>query len=100
MAACDSEIVGKIFKLCGAQHVICVEKGRFVLDKAAISFTKTFYEQLYLKGEHVCTAFDVAKRSVAFQCEGNEADLFKILTVHDKKQPCSPLQQSYDCGQL
>ena len=25
VAACDSEIVGKIFQRCGAQHVICVK---------------------------------------------------------------------------
>ena len=57
VAACDSEDVGKIFRL-GAEHVICVEKGRFVLDEAAILFTKTFYEQIYQKEETICTAFD------------------------------------------
>ena len=43
VAACDSEFVGKIFLRCGAKHVICVKKDRFVLDQAAIAFTEMFY---------------------------------------------------------
>ena len=27
VAACDSELVGKIFLKCGARHVICVKTG-------------------------------------------------------------------------
>ena len=47
VAACDSESVGRIFESNGAKHVVCVEQGRFVLDKAAIQFTKTFYDLLF-----------------------------------------------------
>ena len=83
VAACDSEDVGKILRL-GAKHVICVEKGRFVLDKAAILFTKTFYQLIYQKEEEICTAFDEAKRSVQYNCSAEEANLFKIFTDHPK----------------
>lgn len=60
VAACDSENVGKIFQVNGAQHVVCVENRRLVLDDAAIHFTKTFYDQLFTKEEQVCTAFQQA----------------------------------------
>ena len=47
VAACDSEDVGRIFKNNGAKHVICVEKGRQVLDKATIYFTNIFYYRIF-----------------------------------------------------
>ena len=47
VAACDSEDVGRIFKNNGAKHVICVEKGRQVLDKATIYFTNIFYNRIF-----------------------------------------------------
>ena len=40
VAACDSEIVGRIFLKCGARHVICVKTGEHVLDEATIQFTE------------------------------------------------------------
>ena len=92
VAACDSEDVGKIFRL-GAEHVICVEKGRFVLDQAAIRFTKTFYEQIYQKEETICTAFYEAQRSVQYNHTAEEANLFKIFSDHHKDEPCSRLEQ-------
>lgn len=47
VAACQSEMVGKIFRKCGVRHVICVESKRKVLDEAAIKFTERFYEKLF-----------------------------------------------------
>lgn len=47
VAACDSEVIGSIFQRNGAKHVICVKTDRFVLDEAAITFTKTFYRTLF-----------------------------------------------------
>ena len=60
VAACDSEDIGRIFQNNGAKHVICVESKRFVLDEAAIMFTKKFYDELFSKKSNVCTAFDRA----------------------------------------
>lgn len=85
VAACDSEDVGKIFLLNGAKHVVCVEQGRQVLDKAAIQFTKTFYDLIF-NGEEVCTAFDQAKNSVRFFITKEEASLFKLLKQHETSQ--------------
>ena len=47
VAACNSEDIGRIFQSFGVKHVICVKKQRFVLDEAAIDFTKTFYIKLF-----------------------------------------------------
>ena len=81
VAACDSEFVGKIFLRCGAKHVICVKKERFVLDEAAIAFTKIFYEQIIQKGLSICEAFAHAKAVVEFKFEDKrEADLFIKFT--------------------
>ena len=43
VAACQSEFVGELFKEAGAQHVICVDKKRSVLDEVAIDFTLNLY---------------------------------------------------------
>ena len=47
LAACNSEFLGNIFRECGVKHVICVRYNRYVLDDAAILFTKTFYYKLF-----------------------------------------------------
>lgn len=61
VAACDSYEIGRIFQMNGAKHVVCVEQGRFVLDKAAIDFTKTFYSVLFKGEDDTCSAFEYAK---------------------------------------
>ena len=66
VAACQSEEIGRIFQDNGAKHVICVESKRFVLDKAAIMFTKKFYFELFSRREYVCKAFDKAKNYVEY----------------------------------
>ena len=63
LAACDSEVIGKIFLKSGAKHVICVKDKRYVKDEAAIEFTKTFYERIF-QGKSVCESFDMAKEAV------------------------------------
>ena len=80
VAACDSEFVGKIFLRCGAKHVICVKKDRFVLDQAAIAFTEMFYTQIIQKGLSICEAFAHAKAFVEYKYEQKEADLFIKFT--------------------
>ena len=65
LAACNSEFVGKIFRECGVKHVICVKYDRYVLDDAAIVFTKTFYHKLFDQ-INICEAFEAAKAYVEF----------------------------------
>lgn len=83
VAACDSEEIGKIFQRNGAKHVICVESKRFVLDEAAIMFTKRFYNKLFSEQVNVCEAFITAKNDVQFKLEKSEANLFKLFTKDD-----------------
>lgn len=82
VAACDSQGIGHIFQRCGAKHVVCVEQDRYVLDEAAIYFTKTFYSLLF-KGENICEAFEAAKRAVKFKIRETEANLFMLLLAED-----------------
>ena len=88
-AACNSEIIGKLFQKCGAQHVICIQKKREVLDEAAIDFTKTFYDRL-IRGMTICEAFDAAKADVEFKHKAVEASIFMIFksSSHRNKE-CS-----------
>ena len=85
VAACQSEEIGRIFQNNGAKHVICVESKRFVLDKAAIMFTKKFYFELFSRREQVCNAYVKAKNYVELQLGKNESNLFKKFTQDDPK---------------
>ena len=58
-----SEFVVPVFKECGVSHVICVEKGKQILDSVAIQFTKSFYTGI-VNGKSVCEAFYNAKDDV------------------------------------
>ena len=94
VAACDSELVGKIFQSCSAKHVICVKQKRFVLDQAAIAFTKIFYSNV-LDEMNICEAFEKAKAAVGFQFQRHEADLFTILLQgENQNQTQNKRQQS------
>ena len=78
VAACDSEFIGRIFQRCGAKHVVCVKQQRFVLDEAAIQFTRTFYKHIF-QGTPICTAFEAAKSAVGGHIRESEANLFVML---------------------
>lgn len=94
VAACKSNFVGKIFQNCGAKHVICVRQKSKVLDEAAIAFTKTFYQKL-LNQEDICAAFNIAKASVAFMHQSQEADKFQMLKQEELKLQ-DPIFQNKD----
>ena len=47
----------------GVQHVICVRTGDDYNNKAAQTFTKLFYKNIF-RGVQICRAFDVAKNEV------------------------------------
>jgi len=64
VASCHSEEVGKIFKEAGIPHVICINKKETVLDKAAIEFSKFFYDELFDSYKNICEAYRYAKAKV------------------------------------
>ena len=92
VAACKSESVGEIFLKCGARHVVCIKTGMNVLDKAAISFTGTFYREIF-NGKQVCTAFENAKASVDFNHNEYEGGIFQLLVKEQLPDEASPLHQ-------
>ena len=63
-----------------------MKKNRFVLDEAAIQFTKTFYVNLF-QGADICSAFDSAKGAVSFKLGEVEANLFEKLLEEDYFDP-------------
>ena len=60
-------MVGRIFLEAGVPHVICIDKGQTILDKAAVEFTKYFYDEVFDIGTNksICDAFEFAKEKVA-----------------------------------
>ena len=57
LAACNSENVGRIFLKAGVKHVICVDQNQRILDRAAIEFSKIFYDEVFDDGNSICSAF-------------------------------------------
>ena len=84
LAVCNSESIGEIFQESGAKHVICIKKGKKVLDEAALTFTKTFYELIFT-GQSFCDAFNKAKGAVEFLHNEGEAGMFFMLLQEDLK---------------
>lgn len=46
VASCHSRLIGEVFRLAGAQHVICINTKERILDKVCVAFTKAFYHAL------------------------------------------------------
>jgi len=64
VASCHSEKVGEIFLQIGVPHVICINQNQTILDKAAVDFSKFFYDEVFDNYSTICEAFDRAKAQV------------------------------------
>lgn len=65
MASCHSERVGRLFfESLGVPHVICIDQNQTILDKAAIEFSKLFYDEVFESYRNICDAFEMAKEKV------------------------------------
>ncbi|ETV83359.1 hypothetical protein, variant 2 [Aphanomyces astaci] len=64
VASCASENMAQAFVAHGVPHVVCTKSNTELEDKAAIAFTRRFYETL-AQGYSVQAAFDRAKNLVA-----------------------------------
>ena len=84
LQSCDSEEIGKLFVRHGALNVICIEKGRKVLDEAAIIFSRNLYQMLF-KGYSVEHAFKEA-RDLTRDELGSDKEHEVELFVHIKDQ--------------
>jgi len=83
VASCHSEEVGKIFLEAGIPHVICISSNQTVLDKAAIEFSKYFYDEVFDSYENICEAYKNAKAEVEKIFGKFQADKILLLT-HEK----------------
>jgi hypothetical protein len=61
VASCHAEKVAEIFLEIGVPHVICVNQNQRILDKAAVDFSKSFYDEVFDKYSTICEAFKRAK---------------------------------------
>lgn len=64
VASCHSEQVGKVFQEAGVPHVICINQKETILDKAAVEFSKFFYDEVFDRYNSICDAFEFAKKRV------------------------------------
>jgi len=87
LAACDSEFAAKIFLKKGVRHVICIQESKEVLDQAVITFTRTFYREVFAS-KPICEAFLTAKRLTANLHSESEAQIFKLLLEPDTQHYC------------
>ena len=96
LQACDSEEIGKLLVRHCAANVICIKKGRKVLDEAAIIFSRNLYEMLF-KGNSVEHAFQVARdltRGELGRDKEHEVELF--AHIKDKSQESISLFRATD----
>ena len=86
MQACDSEEIGKLFVRNCAANVICIKKGRHVLDEASIIFSRNLYQMLF-NGYSVEHSFQVAKDLTSDEL-GNENmhEIELFLHIKDESQ--------------
>jgi hypothetical protein len=66
VATCHSEFAAEIFydNGEGASHVIGIDKGYTINDDAAITFAKSFYSRVWLRGSKICEVFEQARTVV------------------------------------
>ena len=48
----------------GVPHVICINQNETILDKAAVEFSKAFYDEVFDHYMTVCEAYQNAKTKV------------------------------------
>ena len=67
----------------GVPHVICVEQSQKLNDKAAIEFTKLFYDEVYANEKNqlksICDSYECAKDRVEKLYGSFEAGKLRIL---------------------
>jgi len=73
VSACHSYFAGKAFQDNGIKSVVCVKYDTSVDDKAAQTFSSSFYNSLFsLKELTVCNAFNGAKTRIEIQHSGQD----------------------------
>ncbi|KAL4434528.1 hypothetical protein ABPG74_007312 [Tetrahymena malaccensis] len=92
--ACHSEEVGKIFYEAGIPFVIAVQSDLKIEDKAALTFSSSFYMNIF-SGRSVLESFESAKISLqAKQYEG----CFTCCCAHSHDQNCLWFEEAMNNG--
>ena len=68
--------------------MVCIDKGKEIDDKAAVTFSRAFYKALYTSGSTICSAFDLAREAVKRE---NPAASKKFKKLPEECQKCNPL---------
>jgi hypothetical protein len=87
VSACSSRFAAEAFARSGVKHVVAVESGMQVLDKAAQLFSRAFYLSLAM-GDSVDAAFNIGREAVksAPSLDGAlESQKFVLLGSGDHK---------------
>lgn len=71
VASCHSESTGKIFKMAGAKHVICIRDQFSILDEACHEFARIFYRSCINDKMPICNAFQFAKKQLTLSQKFN-----------------------------
>ena len=79
VASCHSEQVGRIFLDAGVPHVICIDQTQAIKDKAAIEFSKAFYDEVFDTYKNICDAYSYAKAKVEKAFGKHEAGKIMLL---------------------
>ncbi|CAI2382289.1 unnamed protein product [Moneuplotes crassus] len=93
VSSCHSQFAGKVFLNAGAKHVICIQQGEKISDRASLRFSKVFYETLFVKHYNVCTSFRIAKEEIDKVINSTEANKFMLLTQDDDQIKSSAAEQ-------
>lgn len=82
--------MGRIFLEAGVPHVICIDQNETILDKAAIEFSKFFYDEVFDTYQNICDAYAYAKEKVEKAYGKFQADKIMLLKndeTHGEKCP-------------
>ena len=60
VASCHSSLVGKVFNMAGAKHVICIDRNEKIADVAAKKFEQAFYHALFSETLTICESYTSA----------------------------------------
>lgn len=87
VASCHAEKVAEIFLKIGVPHVICINQNQRILDKAAVDFSKFFYDEVFDKFCTICEAYANAKQQLENIYGSFHANkvLLKTCDGHDVK---------------
>lgn len=59
--------------------MICIDQYQTILDKAAVEFSKYFYDEVFGGYRNICEAYENAKQKVADTHGKFQADKIKLL---------------------